>query len=163
DAALARYTRDHRFRHPTPDDLATAFDQAYGRAFGQRVLRPLLFEGEVSGVRLLRVSSKRAGERHRTQVHARRDGRVALPCWVALYDLDGKELTRIPWREDVSVLQVDVDTTAPVARVVADPDRALLLDADARDQVWVLQAPPTHGWLAQATALAQLVLAWVGP
>lgn len=163
DAALKRYTREHRYGHPTPDDLAAAFDQTYGDAFGQRVLRPLLFEGETSGARLLRASSKRSGTGYRTHVHARREGRVALPCWVAVYDLSGNELKRVPWRDDVAVLRADLDTAAPVARVVVDPDRVLLLDGDTRDQVWVHTSPATRSWLAQATALAQLALAWMGP
>jgi hypothetical protein len=163
DAALARYARVQRFGHPTPDDLAAAFDHSYGAGFSERVLRPLLFAGEVSAVRLLEVSSTERSGHHVTQVHARREGAVALPCWVALYDLEGRELRRVPWKSELEVLQIELETASAVARVVVDPDRALLLDRETRDQIWVLSARPEHHWLLQLGAAAQLLLAWFGP
>ena len=66
--------------------------------FSARVLLPLLIEGK-------RVSLQhRAGARPRpkargfvTEVRARRSGEVPLPTWLAAYDAQGKELTRVPF------------------------------------------------------------------
>ena len=41
-AALSRYARAQRFRHPTPSDLWSAFDASLGPGWGSRVLRRAL-------------------------------------------------------------------------------------------------------------------------
>jgi hypothetical protein len=45
EAALARYAREQRFRHPVPEDLFAAFDATFGAGFAQQVLKPAL-EGQ---------------------------------------------------------------------------------------------------------------------
>jgi hypothetical protein len=42
EAALSRYARTQRFRHPAPRDLFAAFDATYGAGFSSRELEPLL-------------------------------------------------------------------------------------------------------------------------
>jgi hypothetical protein len=163
DAALAAYTEQQRFGHPTPESLAAAFDQSYGPGFASQVLRPLLFEGQSVDVRLTRVKTRSEGDHFVTEVRARREGRVPLPCWIAVYDLRGKELSRLRWSGDQAAAELVFDTQAPVARVVADPDRALLLDRDSRDQIRVLRPAPARNWLAQLIAATQIAWAWIGP
>ena len=50
EAALARYARTQRFRHPTPRDLFAAFDASFDAGFSRRVLEPAL-AGEPRGPR----------------------------------------------------------------------------------------------------------------
>jgi hypothetical protein len=163
EQALARYARENRFRHPTPHALAGAFDAVYGPGFSERVLSPLLFQGEVSGVRILEADTRREGTRQRTYVRAERTGKVALPTWLAFYDQSGRELKRIPWPSHLSALKTSFVTDVAVARVALDPDRALLLDANTRDQIWVFERSESASLLPRLIALAQQLLLRVGP
>jgi hypothetical protein len=163
EAALALYTHDNRFRHATPAALARAFDAIYGAGFSAHVLTPLLFEGEISTVQLLQAETQRQHERSRTRVRALREGKVALPTWLAAYDIHGKELKRVAWASEQRELAVSFETELPVARVALDPDRALLLDANVRDQIWVFAAPPSAPVLPRLIALTQQLLLRVGP
>ncbi|MET0339685.1 MAG: M1 family metallopeptidase [Polyangiales bacterium] len=163
DAALARYAEAHRFGHPTPGDLEAAFDDAYGPGFGGRVLRPLLFEGASTRVQMLEArSDERGPKRHVTRIRARRQG-VALPTWLALYDADGRELTRVRFGAEAETLLTTLETPLPVARAVLDPDRALLLDDDVTDQIARFDAPAQEPLLAALVAIGQLLLAGIGP
>ncbi|HEX5661291.1 MAG TPA: hypothetical protein VFX59_29080, partial [Polyangiales bacterium] len=126
------------------------------------VLRPLLFDGEPSEVR---ITSARTGydvDDYLTHVRARRSG-VALPTWLAVYGADGRVLARAPWPASDDELRLDVHTRARVARVVLDPDRALLLDPDTADQVVDLRPRTSNALLGQLLAASQLLLAWLGP
>ncbi len=161
--ALARYTRENRFGHPTPAALAHAFDAVYGDGFSKRVLEPLLFAGELSSVRLLEAEARSEGSKTRIYVRALREGKVALPTWLAAYDAHGKELKRLPWPSERAQLEVSFVSDQPVARVALDPDRALLLDGDVRDQIWVFQRSATPALLPRLVALAQQLFLRVGP
>jgi hypothetical protein len=162
ERTLALYTRRHRFGHPTPDDLARAFDEVYGPGFSERVLRPLLLAGETSSVRITAARTRYEDEGYVTHVRARRSG-VALPTWLALYGVRGQQLARVRFPADQASLLAKVPTRDPVARVVLDPDRALLLDPNVSDQIVELR-PPAHPLsITQLLAWAQLVLSWVGP
>jgi hypothetical protein len=162
ERALSLYTKRHRFQHPTPDDLAAAFDAIYGDGFAARVVRPLLFAGQSSELRVTGVDSRFDRDDYLTHVLARRSG-VALPTWLALYGSDGRELARAPWASSSDELRLDLHTHAKVARVVLDPDRALLLDADSADQTVELAPAPSNTLLQQLLAASQLLLAWLGP
>jgi len=162
--ALSIYAVSQRYRHATPADLEHAFDAAYGAGFGERVLRPLLFEGAESSVHLVTTRSELGDDDdYLMTVRARRGPGVALPTWVALYDQRGKELARSPFPADQDSFVATLHTDVPVARVVIDPDRALLLDANVRDQVADVIRAPTRSLTAQAVALGQLALSWWGP
>lgn len=163
EQALARYARDNRFAHPTPAALSRAFDAIYGTGFAARVLNPLLYAGELGSVRLLEAETTGTGTQQRTRVRAMREGKVALPTWLAAYDERGTELKRIPWSADQAELTVSFETTVPVARVALDPDRALLLDANVLDQIWVFQRSPRAPLLPRLIALVQQLALQVGP
>jgi hypothetical protein len=163
DRALSFYTRTQRFRHPSPVDLGSAFDTIYGAGFAAQVLLPLFLHGQTSAVHLAEARCERQGTRFVTYVRARRSGSVALPTWVALYNRQGRELTRRPFTARQESLDLRIHTQEAVARVVIDPDRALLVDPDVRDQVATLDEPPHLSTTAQLIAALQAVLAWVGP
>lgn len=162
EAALGRYARTQRFRHPTPRELEQAFDEVYGAGFGASVLRPLLLEGEVASVQLSDVRRQRGDGRYVTRVRARHTGRVTLPTALAAYDEDGRVCARVAWPSG-RTLETTLETRVPIARLVLDPDRALLLDANVQDQVAnYADAPPTSR-VASALGLAQLFFSWLGP
>lgn len=161
-AALARYARANRFAHPTPADLGAAFDAVYGAGFADAVLFPLLLRGEGAQVRIVEARSAADAGRFRTRVRARREG-VPLPTWLCAYDAAGRELARKPWPSPNPALATELETDTPVARVVLDPDRALLLDPDARDQIWLFESRPSTHLLGHLTAALQAGFAWIGP
>jgi hypothetical protein len=163
ERALALYAQRSRFAHPTPADLEAAFDEAYGKGFAASVLGPLLFEGAESAVHLGSVQSRREDESYVTRVRARRTGRVALPTWIALYGERGNELSRRRFAASEGQLELELSTSERVARVVIDPDRALLVDPNVRDQQVTLVEAPHVGLGTQLLALLQTLFAWVGP
>ncbi|MDB4973403.1 MAG: metallopeptidase [Myxococcaceae bacterium] len=164
DRALSIYAISQRYQHPTPRDLEHAFDAAYGAGFAETTLRPLLFEGESSAVRLVSARSELGDDdEHLLHVFARRSGKVSLPTWLALYAADGHELSRTRFAAEQDTLAVTLQTEQPVARVVLDPERALLLDADAAHHVMQLAPPSTMSPLARVLAFAQLLASWAGP
>jgi hypothetical protein len=164
EAALRCYASEQRFAHPTPDDLAGAFDSVYGAGFSERILRPLLFAGQRTGVRLVEARSERqsTGSFH-TEVLARRSGGVPLPTWIAAYDAQGSELTRVLFPGESEALRTSFETREEVARVVLDPDRALLVDASVTDQSITFERASRSPWISRIIALSQAILAWVGP
>jgi Peptidase family M1 domain len=162
ERALGLYASRHRFGHPTPDDLASAFDDVYGPLFSDSTLRPLLFAGQDSAVRITSARSRFEDTDYVTHVRARREG-VALPTWLALYGTRGQLLARTPWPARESSLLVNLHTRDPVARVVLDPDRALLLDANVSDQLAELRPSSSPPLLSHLLAASELLLAWLGP
>lgn len=163
DRALSFYARTQRFGHPTPRELALSFDKIYGDGFASHVLLPLLLDGQTSAVHLAEARCERRKGRFLTHVRARRSGTVSLPTWIALYDQQGRELARRRFSASQDHVDLQLETQTAVARVVIDPDRALLLDADVRDQVATLEEPPHVGATTHLIALLQNVLTWVGP
>ena len=163
DRAMGRYTRDQRFRHPEPKDLFAAFDAEYGPGFAARFLRPALLEGEAVDLRLVQASSREQDDRFRTEIRARRKTRLPLPTWVGLYDRDGRPLARVAWPAGQETLHLSVDTAQEVGRVELDPDRALLLDANARDQTKALvRVRPVGSLSARWLGWLQALMSWVG-
>ena len=164
DRALHIYAVGQRYRHATPEALEQAFDAAYGQGFSARVLRPLLFEGETSAAHIVSTRAELGDDDdYLLHVRARRSGSVSLPTWVALYDAQGRELTRTRFPAESPALEVSIHTEQPVARVVLDPDRALLLDPDASSHVRQLEYPGTGAPLAQWIAFSQTLLSLAGP
>lgn len=162
DRALGQYARSQRFRHPNPGDLFDVVDRAYGPGFADRWWKPALLEGAVSQVRLQQVRSEELDGGFRTEIRASRRG-VQLPTWVALFDSRGATMARVPWPADEAELAVSVQTRVKPARVEVDPDRALLLDDSARDQLYLLNAKGSSSRLtARWMGWLQALLSWVG-
>ncbi len=163
ERALARYARENRFSHPTPEELSEAFDHVYGQGFSAKVLRPLLLSGERVGVRIVRAHTERSGAGYRTEVWARRTGEVPLPTWLAAYDQHGKIIERVAFPGEHASLKVSFESAEQVARVALDPDRALLVDASVSDQIVDFAQAPPSSWTSRALAAAQALLSWLGP
>lgn len=161
--ALTIYATGQRFRHPGPHELEQAFDAAYGAGFSAHTLAPLLFDGDTSAVHLGHAHSSRTDDGYVTEVRARRSGKVSLPTWVALYSPYGKELRRVRFPARSAALDVTLETEERVARVVLDPDRALLLDDDLDDQVAQFTEPGSLSAIAQGLGWVQWLLSVVGP
>lgn len=163
DRALSLYARRHLFHHPTPSDLQQAFAEVYGQAFVDDTFAPLIFGGKSCAVHLARVRSVRKEGVHLTYVRARRTGEVALPTWIAGYAADGRELTRMRFPAELSRIDATLRTKEAIARVAIDPDRALLIDPNTRDQVRSLHPASGPGWPMRLTPWIQALLAAVGP
>jgi hypothetical protein len=163
EEALRLYATENRFSHPTPNELGAAFDHVYGARFSERVLLPLLIDGERVGIRIVQAQTALEGSKYRTEVRARRTGKVPLPTWLAAYDEHGLELTRVRFPPDSDTLHTHFETKEPVARVVLDPDRALLVDSAVEDQVVAFTRSSRTSWTSRILAAAQALLAWVGP
>lgn len=163
EAALRAYSDQNRFSHPTPEALAHAFDGIYGRGFSARIVLPLLLQGERVDLRITQAKTKRSAGRYVTEVRARRTGNVPLPTWLAAFDARGKELTRVKFPGETTALHATLETEQPVAQVLLDPDRALLVDPSVRNQVVTFQAPPRTDWKSRLIALAQALSSWIGP
>ena len=163
DAALFRYASGQRFRHPTSDSSPQRSTPCTARASAASTLRPLLFAGETSAVHLASARKVTEGGRTRVHVRARRTGAVALPTWLAAYDAQGRELQRIAWPSGTRSLYATFDGAHAITRLALDPDRALLVDSDVRDQIidWAERKAPSL--LARAVSVLALVLSWVGP
>jgi hypothetical protein len=163
DHAMHQYAVNNRFLHPGPDELARSFDAVYGAGFGERTVLPLVLGGQFSAVHLVEARTAPRGKQFRTRVKARRTGSVSLPTWISVFDAHGHELARTPFPAQVAALEASFDTEVPVARVVADPDRALLVDPDARDQTVVFTGRSHPGLLTRLLGLLGLLLSWLGP
>ena len=163
ERAMYDYATSQRFAHPGPDELGASFDEVYGAGFAKSTVLPLVLGGQTSAVHLVEARTGAREKQYRTRVKARRTGSVALPTWIAVYDHQGRELARTAFPAQVAALEATFDTNVPVARVVADPDRALLVDPDARDQTIVFNGRSHPGLLTRLLGLIGLVLSWVGP
>jgi len=163
DEAMRTYTRENWFGHPTPTELASAFDRVYGDGFSARFLLPLLIDGSPVSLRISEARTAARGALFVTHVRARRSGSVPLPTWLAAYDAQGNELTRVPFPGHLDTLNASFETGRPVARVVLDPDRAVLVDAAVRDQVVTFERDARSSWISHAVAAAQMLMAWLGP
>lgn len=163
EQALRAYTRANWFGHPTPADLAAAFDSIYGKGFSARVLLPLLVEGKRASLSIVQAGTRAKGEQFITEVRARRSGEVSLPTWLAAYDAAGKELTRVPFPEHEQMLDATLETRHPVARVLLDPERAVLVDSAVKDQVVDFEPASRATWISRALAALQMIFSWAGP
>lgn len=161
---LHAYTAENRYKHPTPEALTLAFDKVYGAGFSDRIVIPLLLRGESVDVRIVEARTRRkAGGGYATTVRARRTGSVPIPTWLAALDAQGRELTRLIFPGENEALFVTLETDEPVAQVVLDPDRAILVDPNVRNQVFTFHTQDRTTWTARLIALGQALIASWGP
>ncbi len=130
DAALEDYAITHRFAHPTPEDLLASVARHVG-APAASALRAMLFERATVDYQVTEVSSAREGDGGGWQSRAvfTRQGSLQLPVTVRLELADGQRLDR-RWSGVDSVFIVEQAHEARLARVVVDPERAVLWDGD---------------------------------
>jgi hypothetical protein len=133
EAALGRYAREQRFRHPTRADLYRAFDATYWRGFSARVLAPALERAEDAEIELLSVHP--IGDDFGYRIEAIRRGPLPLPISVRLVDDEGRRQMRT-WPSDDERLDLEVEMESPLVEVVLDPHEHDLLDASVADNRW---------------------------
>lgn len=159
--ALGGYARAQRHRHPTPEDLFRAFDEAYFASFSDTYLRPVLFDARVSSTRLDGLVSRRHGSGYRTEVRAERDAGVPFPVWIALYDRDGREVTRLAWRSQESRFFATYESSEEIHAAEIDPDRHNLLDGNTLDNGKSARNPRSRPIASRIVYFLQSLLHWV--
>lgn len=155
---LGAYARSHRFGHPTPDDLWSAFDAGYWPGFSASVLRPAL-EGQPFANHLEPAPGKSPAALRDLQ--AARDGTGALPASLELVRANGSR-ERLAWPAELAVLPLPPGVDAARALRI-DPDRHNLLDPDRRDDQRATPGPQPGSTIAlRLTALVQALLLLAG-
>lgn len=132
EAALGRYARESRFRHPTRRELYSAFDATYWPGFSDRVLAPALERGEDAEVELLSV---RPLEGPRYRIEAVRRGTLPVPITVRIVDEDGG-VERHSWPSADERFDVQIESEASLVEVAVDPGEHNLLDTSVEDNRW---------------------------
>lgn len=128
---VARFAREGRFSHPSPDDLVRAVEREAG-VVAARALRVAFEQGAeldafVDGV-------ERAGDATtRARVRLRRRGTIALPLEVDL-TVDGA-VERHQWPAELALVTLEARAAGELTRVVIDPEHHALLDADLANNV----------------------------
>jgi len=181
DRALGRYAREHRFGHPTPDDLVAAVAAEMGPG-PAAALRAGLLEGGWVDFEVLAVASGAAvppkgvfGDPKAPSpapattgafcggVTIARRGTLALPVVIALHAADGT-VRRVQWDGLEEQHQIAYSGASELRAVVIDPDHRVLLDNDLTNNVRsVAPRGVAPRVLAHGAFAAQLALAVVAP
>jgi len=186
-AALGRYAREWRFRHPTTRDLLAVLERELGEAPVRELVRPVLTDAarldfavrelSVAPVREPTGFVRRAGKRERvdepaevsparfrTTVLVARDGDVVTPVTVAIAFEDGRT-ERLRWDGATRHRRFELVGPAQAVSATVDPDLRLPLDADLTNNA---RAASGHGggsahlW-SRLWYVAQTILQMVGP
>lgn len=133
DAALWDYATTQRFAHPKPEDLLASVKRHVGPGAAE-ALRAMLFERATVNYRVAELGStpKQEGSGWQTRVVVARQGRLQLPVTVRLELTDGQHLD-LRWDGQEPMFVLERDHEVPLARVVVDPERAVLWDRDLLD------------------------------
>jgi hypothetical protein len=180
--ALGAYARKQRFRHPTPEELYQAFEDAAGKqareqlelALGQRgwidyALRSLSCEAKSAPFGLLEpsapaVAQASAGiEGQVCEVVVARHGTMSLPVAIELISEDG-ERTVQHWDGAGETLTVRRVGARPIAYAVIDPEHRVLLDEDLSNNALRREGPARAGNVLWGGTFATMVaIAGVAP
>jgi hypothetical protein len=161
--ALGVYARRHRFAHPGPSDLLAVVRTEMGDVAADALRAGLMERGTVDFV-VRNVASRALGDgRHVVDVDVGRAGAIVLPVEIDVIDEAG-DVYRTTWDGRAPGAVVSVETSAPVARVVVDPELRVVCDGDLFDQTWSAEGARTSGRTLGATSfVARVLLAGVGP
>ena len=151
--AIGRYCRRARFRHPTPDDLLTSYEEVLGPEV-RAMLEEALFRRGWVDFRVLGIHSPRVapalgifdrdGKRETVTnndsnaadyegwVLVAREGTLVMPATVELTLADGTT-QRIAWDGKETWARLPFHGKSPIAFAVIDPDHAVLVDQDPLD------------------------------
>ncbi len=153
--AIGRYARRARFRHPTPEDLLTSYEEVFGPEVRATLEEALFRRGwvnyKVLGVHDERVSppagifdrdgkretvtdesSEAQGGDHRGWVLVAREGTLRFPVDVEVSFEDGST-ERVRWEAREAVARLPVSGKSALAYAVIDPDHAVLVDQNRLD------------------------------
>lgn len=161
EQALGTYARAQAFRHPAPDDLFKAFDDAYFAGFSDRYLKPTLFDSSVASTRITGMYCRAHGDGYRTEVEVVRDGNVALPLWIALYGKRGEVVARVPWTSTERRLRATYETNVEIYAAEIDPDHHNLLDENTLDNARSTIPESARPVAARLLYLFQSMFRWV--
>ncbi len=129
DAAIGRYAREQRYRHPRPSDLLAAFEHELGPAVAAQ-LEALLIRGERITVRVERLSAVR--------LRAVRSGPLDVPLELEIRN--GTLRRRLLWQGSAR-FELALGSGPGPRCLVVDPDRRSLLDDRRVDDVGCLERP----------------------
>ena len=163
DAALSDYATTHRFAHPVPDDLLASVARHVGPGAAS-ALRGMLFERATVDYRVAELTSAPQGEDGgwRSRAVIARGGTLQLPVTVRLELIDGQRIDR-RWSGVEPVFVVEQEHEAPLARVVVDPEQAVLWDRDLLNNSRSLERQSTLRSSERAWYWAELLLHLLGP
>lgn len=129
--AVARFAREGRFAHPSPDDLVRAVEVEAGPTAARALLRAFEHGAELDA---LVDGVERAGDdATRARVRLRRRGTIAVPLEVEL--TVGGVVERHEWPAEQALVTLEARAPGRLERVVIDPEHLALLDADLTNNV----------------------------
>jgi hypothetical protein len=131
ERALARYARRHRFGHPSPDDLLAAVGEEIGD-HPREVLRRALFDRGFVDYAIVSADDRSTPTGHQIRVVVRRRGDLELPVTIAIRTDDGRVVER-DWDGRGTTTAIELTAEAPLASVSVDPEVAVMLDHDLRN------------------------------
>ncbi len=183
ERGLGRYAKTERFQHPTPNDFVAALEAELG-SDAARVLEQCLHQrGHVNylvrdlqnalertpggvfdeqGTRTTVLEGTAVPERYRGRAVVVRHGSLELPVDVELVDERGNR-TRQHWDGQGSFHVVEYRGEAPLAYVIVNPDRRVLLDDDLFDNAAAARADYPTRVLERTTYAFGLLVSLVGP
>ncbi|NLE85293.1 MAG: M1 family peptidase, partial [Myxococcales bacterium] len=127
-------------------------------------LRGMLFERATVDYRVAELTSAPQGEDGgwRSRAVIARGGTLQLPVTVRLELIDGQRIDR-RWSGVEPVFVVEQEHEAPLARVVVDPEQAVLWDRDLLNNSRSLERQSTLRSSERAWYWAELLLHLLGP
>jgi len=183
DRALGAYARKYRFAHPGPAELVAALDAELGPGTAQLLDLALNQRGRVNYVvRDVQTAPERIPGGHLDasgntdepvegstvprRFHSRalvvRHGELELPVEILLIDSTGK-VTKKHWNGAGPFHVVEHHGDAPLATVVVDPERRVLLDDDLLDNAATVSRSLPLRTLERGAYAGLLALAVLGP
>ncbi|MFO0678534.1 MAG: M1 family metallopeptidase [Polyangiaceae bacterium] len=185
--AMGRYARKFRFKHPNPDDFTSVLGEVLGEG-AEENLRAALFSKGWVDYKVVSVVSERQkdpagifdkdGKRETVKlppnegdgaykgwVLLERQGTLRFPVDVEFVLGDGTR-ERHPWDGKSDTLRMPYEGAVPLAAVVVDPDRTILLDADFTNNHKSASNVAGGGATRSFERLlywGQLVIQWVSP
>ncbi|MBX3181407.1 MAG: M1 family metallopeptidase [Polyangiaceae bacterium] len=159
DAALARYARYYRYRHPGPPQLIAAIRETMGDD-AARNLSLVLFERGSIDYRVRAIEPGSDGSTARVVVY--RDGQLELPVEISLIAADGSE-TLERWSGRGASRELHFRGDSPLVQVVVDPRGLIGLDEQPLNNVVRLAPHGTPRVRERLTYAAQLALELLSP
>jgi hypothetical protein len=182
ERALGTYARRHRFGHPEPADFLQAMEEELGPAASAQLDRALHQRGRVNylvrdlqsapertpggvfdeATRAAPVAGSTVPERFRGRAVIYRHGTLELPVDIELIDTRGN-VTRTRWSGEGPFHVVEHRGGAPLARVVVDPERRVLIDDNLLDNAASQDDDFPLRTLERSAYVGVLALALFGP
>ncbi len=165
ERALGAYAREHRFQHPTWQNLLDAFERHVGSDATQQLKLALEGRGWVNYTgeqpRCRQLDAPTA-DTHQCTVRVRRHGPLQFPVNVDLV-LDDASRVSHRWDGHGPSHVIQHQGARRVVGVVVDPEVAITLDSNLLDNAASTRHDSMPRAVGQTTFLVQSILGWVGP